>query len=117
MRQLQSVENPDKSDPGRILGRVEAIPKTRGQPRGNAPRRPHLTNRVPGAKLHGPERPNNGQEVAHERIKYLVKHLELLAADSAKPEEGTNDPSEEVEATHSTKNEGSHLFSAWRRQV
>jgi hypothetical protein len=50
------------------LGRVEAITKTRGQPRGNAPRRPHLTNRVPGAKLHGPDRPNTGQEVAQKRF-------------------------------------------------
>ena len=30
--------------------------------------------------------------MAHKRIKYLVKHLELLAADSAKPAEGTHDP-------------------------
>ena len=117
MRQMQSVENPDKSDPGQVLGRVEAITKTRGLPRGNAPRRPHLINRIPGAKLHGPERPNTGQEVAHKRITYLSKHLELLTADSAKPEEGTHDLSEEVEATHSKINEGSHLFSAWRRQV
>ena len=100
-----------------VLGRVEAITKTRGLPRGNAPKRPHLINRIPGAKLHGPERPNTGQEVAHQRIIYFIKLFELRTADSAKPEEGTHDLSEEVEATHSTMNEGSHLFLAWRRQV
>ena len=73
-----------------VLGRVEAITKTRGLPRGNAPRRPHLINRIPGAQLHGPKPPKYR---AGSGAKTLLntKTLKLLAADSAKPEEGTLD--------------------------
>ncbi len=74
MRQMQSVENPDKSGPGHSPGSGRGNSQDPRPASGQCPEaRPHLINRIPGAKLHGPERPNTGQEVAHQRITYFIK--------------------------------------------
>ena len=99
---MQTVKNPEKKWPG-----TQSWVGSRQQPRpeaclGAQPRsKATLINQQPGAKLQGPERPNNGQEVAHKRIKYLVNLLEVVIC-------GIGEAGGEHTRQHSTEADDAH---------
>ena len=109
MRQMQSVENPDKSDPGNRPGSGRGNNHDPRPAWGQCPEEATLNKPNTGCATAWAE---TAQIQGRKWRKTLLntKTLKLLAADSAKPEEGTMNTSQK-KSTPSTQQERRNVFS------